>query len=81
MNYAVPITQEISWIGVNDRETHLFEALWPLPEGISYNAYLICDEKVALIDTVKVNSALSDLDKIDTVLKSSAPVKYNLTEH
>ncbi|MFW6048801.1 MAG: FprA family A-type flavoprotein, partial [Candidatus Bipolaricaulota bacterium] len=40
-------------IGVNDRTTDLFEDFWPLPEGISYNSYLIEDEKNALIDGVK----------------------------
>ena len=82
MNYAVPISKNIYWIGVNDRETHLFEALWPLPEGVSYNAYMICDEKVALIDTVKVNSSLSYLDKIDSVLKNSGKkVDYLIINH
>ncbi|MBS3813233.1 FprA family A-type flavoprotein, partial [Candidatus Bipolaricaulota bacterium] len=47
------ITNQIDWIGVNDRTTDLFEDFWPLPEGISYNSYLIEDEKNALIDGVK----------------------------
>jgi flavorubredoxin len=82
MNYAVPISEDIYWIGVNDRETHLFEALWPLPEGVSYNAYIICDEKVALIDTVKVNSSLSYLDKIENVLKGTGKkVDYLIINH
>ena len=81
MNYAVPISDDIYWIGVNDRETHLFEALWPLPEGVSYNAYIICDEKVALVDTVKVNSSLSYLDKIENVLKNGKKVDYLIINH
>ena len=82
MNYAVPISENIYWIGVNDRETQLFEALWPLPEGVSYNAYIVCDEKVALIDTVKVNSSLSYLDKIETVLKETGKkVDYLIINH
>ncbi|MFO8034509.1 MAG: FprA family A-type flavoprotein [Candidatus Bipolaricaulota bacterium] len=40
-------------VGVNDRETDLFEGMWPLPNGVSYNAYLVVGERVALIDTVK----------------------------
>ncbi len=47
------ITRKIDWIGVNDRTTDLFEDFWPLPEGISYNSYLIKDEENALIDGVK----------------------------
>ncbi|MCI6688215.1 MAG: FprA family A-type flavoprotein, partial [Prevotella sp.] len=37
-------------VGVNDRHKTLFEGLWPLPFGVSYNAYIIDDEKVALVD-------------------------------
>jgi anaerobic nitric oxide reductase flavorubredoxin len=44
----------IFWVGVNDRVTDLFEGLWPISqEGISYNAYLVIDEKSALIDLSK----------------------------
>ena len=44
----------IFWVGVNDRVTDLFEGLWPISrEGISYNAYLVKDEKTALIDLSK----------------------------
>ena len=46
------ITQDISWVGVDDHQTELFEGLWPLDHGISYNAYVINDEKVAVIDAV-----------------------------
>ncbi len=42
----------IHYMGVNDRTKHRFEGLWPLPHGVSYNAYLIDDERVALVDTV-----------------------------
>jgi len=43
----------IHYVGVNDRTTTRFEGLWSLPHGVSYNAYLVADEKVALIDTVE----------------------------
>jgi flavorubredoxin len=49
----ISICDDIHYVGVNDRITELFESLWPIPRGISYNSYLILDEKVALIDTVK----------------------------
>ncbi|MBD3306691.1 MBL fold metallo-hydrolase [candidate division KSB3 bacterium] len=81
MNYAVPIHPDTYWIGVNDRETHLFEALWPLPEGVSYNAYIICDNKVALIDTVKINASLSYLEKIEAVLQAGKTVDYLIINH
>lgn len=47
------ISDRICYVGVNDRSTKLFEGLWPLPHGVSYNSYLVLDEKVALIDTVE----------------------------
>ena len=43
----------IHYVGVNDRTTTRFEALWSLPIGVSYNAYLVAGEKIALIDTVE----------------------------
>ncbi len=39
------LNDNIYYIGVNDRTTHLFESMWPLPKGVSYNSYLIDDEK------------------------------------
>lgn len=46
------ITERIRYVGVNDCEKQLFEGIWPLPFGISYNSYLIADQKIALIDTI-----------------------------
>ena len=42
------IINKIYYVGVNDRNKHRFEGLWPLPNGVSYNSYIIDDEKVAL---------------------------------
>lgn len=47
------LSQRIYSVGVNDTDKVLFEGLWPLPYGVSYNSYLIVDEKIALIDTVE----------------------------
>lgn len=46
------ITDNLFYVGVNDRNKNLFEGLWPLPNGVSYNSYLIADEKVCLIDKI-----------------------------
>lgn len=51
------ITNQITWVGGCDRRLSLFENLFPIPRGVSYNSYLIMDEKVALLDTV--DSAIS----------------------
>ena len=57
------ITSNIYYVGVNDRNKNLFEGLWPLPKGVSYNSYLIVDEKVCLVDTVEVDFLTSSLKK------------------
>lgn len=46
------ITDKIKYIGVDDRDLDLFESQYPVPEGVSYNSYLILDEKAAVLDTV-----------------------------
>ena len=46
MNNAIKIKDNIYWIGVNDRRTHIFENYWPLPKGVAYNSYVIADEKI-----------------------------------
>ena len=47
------ISDRIRYVGVNDHTKVIFEGMWPLPFGVSYNSYLVVDEKVALIDTVE----------------------------
>ena len=47
------ISERIFYVGVNDDDKVLFEGLWPLPVGVSYNSYIVADEKTALIDTVE----------------------------
>lgn len=52
----INVTDKIYWIGVNDRRKQLFENIWPIPNGVSYNCYLINDEKTALLDTVEMGT-------------------------
>ncbi|HOY26941.1 MAG TPA: FprA family A-type flavoprotein [Mesotoga sp.] len=81
MSLGIKITDGIHWIGVNDFETHLFEALWPLPKGVSYNAYMIVDEKVVLIDTVKGPYFSTYLDKVKSLLPAGKTVDYLVVNH
>lgn len=46
------ITPDLYWVGANDRRLALFENLFPIPRGVSYNSYLLQDEKTVLLDTV-----------------------------
>jgi flavorubredoxin len=70
----------IHYVGVNDRQKHLFENLWPLPNGISYNSYLIDDDKVALVDTVDVCYFEVFLRKIRNII-GSRPIDYLVINH
>lgn len=51
MHCTRKVTDTIYWVGGNDRRLHLFENVFPIPRGVSYNAYVIMDEKTALLDT------------------------------
>ena len=60
------VTQDIRYIGVNDRDLDLFEGQFIIPNGIAYNAYVILDEKIAMMDTVdkrKVEDYLKNLEE------------------
>ena len=70
----------IHWVGVNDRVTDLFEGLWPLPSGVSYNAYLVVGKKAALIDGVKAPFAEELLENISQVL-DPAELDYLVVNH
>ena len=69
MNNAIKIKDNIYWIGVNDRRTHIFENYWPLPKGVAYNSYVIADEKVVVIDTVERSRMDDYLDSLQAVLQ------------
>jgi flavorubredoxin len=74
------ITKNIFYVGVNDRQKALFEGLWPLPNGVSYNSYLIVDEKVCLIDTVEVTFFSQFLENVRTVI-GERPIDYVVINH
>lgn len=74
------ISDNVYYVGVNDRTKHRFEAQWLLPHGISYNSYLVVDEQVALIDTVEEDFFFEFLDKIKVVL-GDRPIDYLIVNH
>ena len=74
------ITKNIYYVGVNDRNKSLFEGLWPLPLGVSYNSYLIADEKVCLIDTVEVDFFVQYIENIRRVI-GDRPIDYLVVNH
>lgn len=79
--YTVPkITDSIYYVGVNDRVKPLFESLWTLPGGVSYNSYLIVDEQSVLIDTVDVCYSDMFFQKLDIAL-GDKPLDYLIVNH
>lgn len=76
----IKLTDNIFYVGVNDRRTELFENQMPLPNGVSYNAYLIVDEKIALIDTVEASFLDEYLFKIKRVI-GDRKVDYLIVNH
>lgn len=70
----------IHYVGVNDRKTHLFEGMWPIPYGVSYNSYLVVDEKVALVDTVEIGYFDIFLQNIKSIL-GDRPIDYLIVNH
>ena len=74
------ITNRIYSVGVNDRDKALFEGLWPLPYGVSYNSYLVVDEKVALIDTVEAGFEDEFLENIHEAIGDRS-IDYLVVNH
>ncbi|MBR4836798.1 MAG: flavodoxin, partial [Clostridia bacterium] len=73
-------TNNIIYIGVNDRKTDLFESQFPIPKGISYNSYLISDEKVAIMDSVDIGFADRWISNIEKVIGNRSP-DYLVIQH
>ena len=74
------ITNDIKYIGVNDRKVDLFEGQYKVPNGISYNSYAIIDDKIAIMDTVDAGFTHEWLDNIQNTLGKKAP-DYLIVQH
>ncbi|MBR3576191.1 MAG: FprA family A-type flavoprotein, partial [Clostridia bacterium] len=67
------VTEKIAYIGVNDREIDLFEGQYVVPNGMAYNSYVICDEKIAVCDTVDKNFGDEWFANIENTLQGKEP--------
>ena len=74
------ITTDIKYIGVNDRKIDLFEGQYVVPNGMSYNSYVIIDEKTAVLDTVDANFTHEWLDNLQNTLGGRKP-DYLIIQH
>ena len=74
------ITNDIFYVGVNDRQVDLFEGQYKVPNGMCYNSYVIMDEKIAVMDTVDAGFTHEWLDNIQNVLGAKSP-DYLVIQH
>lgn len=74
------VTEDIIWVGCNDRRLALFENLFPLKNGVSYNSYLILDEKITLMDTVDANATEQFIENLDYIL-GDKKIDYLVVQH
>ena len=74
------ITKDIKYVGVNDHKIDLFEGQYDVPNGISYNSYIIIDEKTAVMDSVDTNFKDEWFDNIKNTLKDKEP-DYLIVHH
>ena len=74
------ISKDIRYIGVNDHRIDLFEGQYTVPNGMSYNSYVILDEKVAVMDTVDAAFAHQWMDNLQAVLQGRTP-DYLIVQH
>lgn len=74
------ITKDIKYIGVNDHNIDLFEGQYVVPNGMSYNSYLITDEKIAVLDTVDAKFTHNWLDNIEEA-SSGRKIDYLIIQH
>ena len=74
------VTEDLYWVGANDHRLHLFENIHPIPRGVSYNAYLLLDEKAVLFDTVDWSACRQLLENIEHLL-SGRPLDYLVIDH
>ena len=61
------VTDDLTWIGANDRRLALFEGVYKIPMGVSYNSYVLLDEKTVVFDTVDASASKQYLENLDHV--------------
>ena len=74
------ITNDIKYVGVNDRKIDLFEGQYVVPNGMAYNSYVILDDKIAVMDTVDASFTHEWLDNLQNALNGRSP-DYLIVQH
>ena len=76
----IKITDSILYVGVDDKTLDLFESQYVIPNGISYNSYVIMDEKITIMDTVDARKTEEWLQNVEQVLGEKTPA-YLVVSH
>lgn len=76
----VIVTDTIKYVGVNDRDIDLFESQYVVPNGVSYNSYVIMDEKIAVMDSVDKRGTTEWFENLEKVLEGKEP-DYLIVNH
>lgn len=76
----VTVTDSIKYAGVNDHLVDLFEGQYTVPNGMSYNSYVILDDKIAVMDTVDIKFTHEWLDNLEGILDGRKP-DYLIVQH
>lgn len=74
------VTEDLYWVGANDHRLALFENAYPIPRGVSYNSYLLMDEKTVLFDTVDWSGCRQLLENTEHIL-AGRPLDYLVINH
>ena len=67
------VSENVHFVGVNDRSLDLFESQYKIPNGVSYNSYVIIDEKIAIMDTVDKKAGTAWLENLEKTLCGRQP--------
>ncbi|MBQ1731278.1 MAG: MBL fold metallo-hydrolase, partial [Bacteroidales bacterium] len=81
MNNARKIGEDLYWIGASDRRINLFENIMPVPQGVSYNAYLLKDEKNVLIDTSDNSVSEQFFENLYSLVGDNEKLDYIIVNH
>ena len=80
MQNIQPINPDLIYVGVSDRRTALFENIYPIPRGVSYNSYVLLDEKTALMDTADVTVSEQFFENVEAAL-NGRQLDYLIVNH
>ena len=74
------VTSDLYWVGANDRRLALFEGVYKIPKGVSYNSYVLLDDKTVVFDTVDASASRQYLENVAHVL-GGRKLDYVIVQH